>query len=130
MSGIPRDYPGVNQFPQILRASAAGDGAAEFRKDAVGPSFTERAPAPQQPGVDVDRAMHWIASLARPVVGASPDSPAAVQQSNALTILALLVDAQNDVARKRAQINEAIALIENGPPYERMHVAGTLRAAL
>lgn len=155
MSGIPRDYPvGMNEFLQVIRRSdaggvsirlvtvdsrgralkedllhftAAGDGAAS-RQGAGADVSSAFTPDPRQP--DVGRALHWIASLARPVPGAAPDSPAAVQSANALAILTLLVEAQDDVARKKAQITEAISLLENGTPYEKLHVVSTLQGAL
>lgn len=120
MSGIPRDYPaGINGFPQVIRRTAVGDGAAELRKDAVGPTPPERAPAPQQPATS---------ELIRNLIRAARCNDAITQAADPLCDRIASIEQAN--GRMRSGITEAIALIEGGSDYDRMHVAGTLRGAL
>lgn len=147
MSGIPRDYPvGMNGFPQVIRGRAAalqgeflvrlisrdphgreslqhvmvvGDGAAEDRKDAVGPTPPERAPDPQQPA---------MSELIRNLIRAARCNEDITKAADPLYDRIALIEQAN--GRMRSGITEAIALLEDGTAYERMHVAGTLRGAL
>ncbi len=145
MSGSPRDYPGVNGFPQVIRRTAVGDGAAEFRKGAVGPTPPERAPDPQQPAAEIARLSDGtpIETIREDADDLERDGwPGAAKRLRSLLASydSLLESArdlaeaacrdENTIGRMRGGITEAIALLEGGSDYDRMHVAGTLRGAL
>lgn len=159
MSGIPRDYPvGMNGFPQVIRGRAAalheeflvrlisrdphGRESLLQHVMAVG---DERAPDPQQPAAEIARL-----SDGTPIETIREDAddlerngwPGAAKRLRSLLASydSLLESArdlaeaacrdENTIGRMRSGITEAIALLEDGSDYDRMHVAGTLRAAL